>query len=173
MSTARPLFALGAAALLALACERASSPAAPQPAPPSPVAAPEPAPAKVFGCGLPRGAGDGRRCFREGPSFQGEVEDAIEKVIAEHPEYFDFGNDRGVPRDFRVLDVPRYVDEVVYNLRSAGLCALNDGEEIAIKNSNDFSDQYDIITGHGYILRGYTVTCYPAWSAIPPAGDDS
>jgi hypothetical protein len=172
LSTARRLLSLGAAALLVVACEHASStPTAVVTPPPAP--APEPTPVKIFGCGLPRGAGDGRRCFRESPSFQGEINDAIEKVIAEHPEYFDFGTDRGVPRDFRVLDVPRYVDEVVYNLRSAGFCAFNDGEEIGLKNSNDFSDQYDIITGHGYILRGYTVTCYPAWSAIPPAGDDS
>src|SRR6185503_12889803 len=142
--------------------------ATPEP-PPPPAAVPAAAPPRIFGCGLPRGAGNGRDCGRENPSFQGEIEDAIDKVVADFPEFFDQGSTRGGPRNFRVLNVPQYVDEVVYNLRTLGFCAFNDGEEIAIKNSNAFSDQYDIITGQGYILRGYTATCYPAWNAIPPA----
>ena len=74
--------------------------------------------------------------------------------------------------DFAV-EVGRYVDETVDNLRRMGFCALNDGEEVAVKNSNDFSEQYDIISSGGAVIQIYTATCRPAWSAIPPAGNNS
>ena len=35
-----------------------------------------------------------------------------------------------------------------------------------MKNTNAWNDQYDIISGDGYIRRGtgsYRSTCYPAW----------
>src|SRR5262249_18723185 len=66
-----------------------------------------------------------------------------------------------------------YRDTVVDNLRKAGYCALNDGEEIAMKKTNDFSEQYDILSSGGNVLRAYMATCRPAWDAIPPAGDNS
>jgi hypothetical protein len=156
-------------------CNRPLPTAAPTPAPQA--AAPTPAPPSaatpaVFGCGLPRGAGNGHNCPRQAPTFQREIDAAIDKVIADFPEFFDFsrGHGAGLPA---VVNVPQYVDEVVYNLRVMGLCALNDGEEIAVKNSNDFNDQFDIITSDAFVRRSYRTTCYPAWNAIPPAGDDS
>jgi len=130
-------------------------------APPTP-APPEP-PVEVYGCGLPRGTGLGRDCGRESPQFMDAINAAIDKTIAEHPELF---------RDLLRTGGP-YMDEVVENLRRGGFCALNDGEEIAIKNSNDFNEQYDILSAQGHVLRAYMVTCRPAWDAIPPAGDDS
>ena len=47
-----------------------------------------------------------------------------------------------------------------------GYCAFYDGEELAIKNTNDFSEQYDISTSQGYVRQGdgsYRATCWPAW----------
>jgi hypothetical protein len=47
-----------------------------------------------------------------------------------------------------------------------GYCAFYDGEEMAVKNTNKFNDQYDISTSSGYIRRGdgsYRSTCWPAW----------
>jgi hypothetical protein len=40
-----------------------------------------------------------------------------------------------------------------------------DGEEVAVKNTNDFSDQYDIITSNDFVRWGdgaYAATCEPA-----------
>ena len=140
--------------------------AAPDSAPgdrPGPPPTPAP-PVVVFGCGLPRGAGDGRGCGFENTVFFGQVRAAIDRTKREHPEWFD--------GDIAV-EVGRYVDETVDNLRRMGFCALNDGEEVAVKNSNDFSEQFDIVSSRGAVIQIYTATCRPAWSAIPPAGSNS
>lgn len=131
--------------------------------PPTTLAPATPAPpAQIYGCGLPRGTGLGRDCQKESPEFMDAMNAAIDRVLDEHPEFFAGG-----------INVGAYMDDVVENLRRAGFCALNDGEEIAVKNSNDFSEQYDIISSGGNVLRAYMATCRPAWDAIPPAGDDS
>lgn len=125
-------------------------------------ATPVPAPTPVYGCGLPRGKGNGRGCNYEGAEYQYAMDAAIDKTIKEHPELFDQG------------DIGGWVGEIVDNLRRQGFCALNDGEEVAVKLNNDFSEQYDIVSGRGDLLRpGYIVTCRPAWDAIPPFGDNS
>ena len=161
---------------LSVGCQGPSRvPGGPEPMPtplPTPSAAPSPTPPAVFGCGLPRGPGLGRNCPMERPSFLNEVNASIDQVIAEFPEFFDLASARGGERNYKIRNVPQYVDEVVYNLRTRGFCALNDGEEIAVKNSNDFNDQYDVITGEAFISRAYRATCRPAWDAIPPAGDE-
>jgi|KBSSwiStaDraftv2_1062776.scaffolds.fasta_scaffold518326_2 hypothetical protein len=127
-------------------------------APSTPVAAPTP----IFGCGLPRGTGNGRGCGYEGAQLQYAMDAAIDKALTQHPELFDQG------------DIGGWVEEIVNNLRRAGFCAFNDGEEVAVKKTNDFSEQYDIVSGGGDLLRpGYVATCRPAWDAIPPAGDNS
>jgi hypothetical protein len=157
------LAAAAAALAVVAACDSQSTPVAPVTQPtPTPVAA-TPEPVEVYGCGLPRGTGLGRSCPRAAPQFMDAVNAAIDKTIEEHPEFF---------RDL-LANGGAYMDEVVENLRRAGYCALNDGEEIAIKNSNDFSEQYDILSSGGHVLRAYMVTCYPAWDAIPPYGTHS
>jgi hypothetical protein len=179
MSGLRPPILIG---LLALATGGGCSghPATPEPPAPTPTAAPaptpQPAPAEVYGCGLPRGQGRGWSCPRLNPSFDVEVETAIQKVIEEHPDYFDFRRARGGPWSFRVRNREAYNFDVVENLRKMGFCALDDGKEIAVKNENSFSDQYQIVSSDNFIIRGrpsYRATCIPAWDAIPPAGDDS
>lgn len=111
-------------------------------------AAPE-SPSGVFGC-----------CRAERVDvFGSQVELAIRTVQKENPEWFD-GGDRllGNPDD--------YVIEVAYVLQQRfGVCAkpgpLDD--EIAVKGSNDFSEQYDVLYSSGYVrLNGYEVTCRPA-----------
>jgi hypothetical protein len=166
------VFGAACCAGLAAGCNRAL-PAAPEPAPvPTPAPTPAPTPTPIYGCGLPRGAGEGTRCPRESPTFQAQLDAAIDKVIAEHPQWFDLNRPRAAGL-YPVRNVPNYVQGVVENLRKAGLCAFNDGEEVAIKNTNEFNDQFDIITADAFIRRSYRTTCYPAWHAIPPAGDNS
>ena len=166
-SVAAFVFAVG----LLAGCNRAlPTPPVITPTPePAPTPAPTPPP---IGCGLPRGSGDGHGCPREEPTFQAEIEAAIDQAIDDHPEYFDFRAARGT-RNFRTRDATGYVNAVVHNLRVAGLCAFNDGEEVAIKNTNEFNDQFDILTADGFVRRSYRTTCYPAWHVIPPHGDNS
>jgi hypothetical protein len=149
-----------------------NTPVAPvEPPPPVTQPTPTPEPSPAMGCGLPRGTGLGRGCPRTHESFAGEVDAAIDKVVKEHPEWFDFRRARGSPTSYRVRVEWAYYDGVVNNLRAMRLCALDDGKEIAVKNDNSFSDQYQIYSSDGFIIRGlasYRATCYPAWDAIPP-----
>ena len=66
----------------------------------------------------------------------------------------------------RVLNTDGYWAAVTSEIQRLGYCATNDGEELAVKDTNAWNDQYDIISGDGYIRRGtgsYRSTCYPAW----------
>jgi hypothetical protein len=165
---AAPLLAAG----LLVGCNKPLPTAAPEPSPtPTPAPTPAPTPPPI-GCGLPRGAGDGTSCPREAPTFQAALEAAIDKVIEEHPEYFDLRSQRGTGLP-RAVNPDAYVTAVIHNLRLAGLCAFNDGEEVAVKKTNAFNDQFDILTADSFVRRSYRTTCYPAWHAIPPHGDNS
>jgi hypothetical protein len=65
-----------------------------------------------------------------------------------------------------VLDPDAYVAGVVQGMGRRGYCALYDGEELAVKNTNDFSDQFDILTADNRVRSGsesYRATCRPAW----------
>jgi hypothetical protein len=125
---------------------------------PPQAAAPPPEPERFNnGCELPRGNGNGINCPRESPVYMDAMNEAIDRTLDEHPEFFPGGQP----------NVGGYMDTVVENLKKMGYCALNDGEEIAVKKTNDFSEQYDIISSGGHVLRAYMATCTPAWDAIP------
>jgi len=60
---------------------------------------------------------------------------------------------------------PSFTDRLVANLKAAGVCAAFDGEEVGVKNTNDFNDQFDVLTADMYLRRGdgaYRSTCRPA-----------
>ena len=163
-----------AALVLAVSCQGSTDPTEPQ-APPTPPATPEPEPTPVYGCGIERGTGLGRNCPRVNPTWDGEVDTAIEKVITDFPWFFNFTRARGSPNSYKVVHPAGYNREVVENLRYMGLCALDDGKEIGVKWTNDFSDHFQILSSDQFIIRGlpsYRSTCYPAWDAIPPHGDE-
>jgi hypothetical protein len=143
----------------ALAC----GPSHPTPAEPPPSPTPEP-PAAVLGCGLPPG-GPFQHCARVEPFFNHELNEAIAQVQREVPELFDFHNWLG-GLSYRVLDRYRYHAEVVARLEAMGFCAVWDGEEVGVKNTNDFNEQYQVMTSLMYVRWGggaYRSTCYPAW----------
>ena len=71
----------------------------------------------------------------------------------EHPELFDFSQ-RHDDLSVLVRDVDRYHELVLQALRDVGLCAIFDGEEVAVKNTNELSDQYDIITANDFVRWG-------------------
>jgi hypothetical protein len=153
--------ALLAVLALAAACGKSSSTpvavATPTPAPvPSPSATP-----RAFACPLPSRPDTGITCPRITPVLNGFVNTAIENVIAQQPQLFDF-NDSLAPGSWKVRDRQRYVDAVVTAIHAQGVCAKDDNEEIAVKNTNDFNEQYNIWTSGGYVRRSYITTCIPA-----------
>ena len=127
---------------------------------------PTPRPPSAGSCNLGNGNGSGNGCPFEQARFQDVVERAIDNVIRNNPSLFDKSKnrcDQGCPF---VRDTDGYWDAVTDEVRRLGYCATNDGEELAVKNSNSFNDQYDIINSEGFVRRGtgsYRSTCYPAW----------
>jgi hypothetical protein len=143
------------------------TPATPPPSNATPApSAPTPAPPSASACRLGNGGGSGNNCPYQSASFQNDVERAIDNVIRTYPSLFNMRDDRCPQGCPFVRDTDGYWEAVTNEMRRMGYCAVHDGEELAVKNTNAFNDQYDIISGEGYIRRGagsYRSTCYPAW----------
>ena len=152
----RWIAALALAALTLGTCGgggKGDTPTVPAVPTPTPVAVPTPEPPLSASCErLALGAANAR-CRGESASFLGEVIDAIDTLGSEHPEYF---------RGDTVVNLPGYYVGLIRILDREGLCAAYDGEELAVKNTNDFSDQYKVLTSWSEVRRAYMVTCTPA-----------
>jgi hypothetical protein len=142
-----------------------SSPTQPPISTPPPTTTPTPTPAATplppLSASCSRlGAGSATaKCPREQASFQAEVDDAILQVRREKPEIFN-GD--------AVLSSGQLIIGVIKAMDAKGICAGWDGEELAVKSSDSFNDQYDIMTAAGRVRYGasaYRTTCYP--SAFP------
>lgn len=140
-------------------------PAGPPPSPgPQPTPTPSQPPPTSNGCGLPSQS-PAVSCAMGTPRFASDIEWAIDEVIRTKPQIFDPNDLRGA-KSPRVLNEPAYTGGLVSVLAQRGYCAVWDGEEIGIKNSQSFNEQYDILTWNGYVRRGpgaYRSTCTPAW----------
>jgi hypothetical protein len=120
-------------------------------------------PPASLGCGLPPIPNPTLSCPRTSSSYQGIVTEALARLAAEHPALFDFGDTRG-PLGYYIKDHEAYYEGVLFHIRAQGACAVFDGEEIAVKMTNDFSDQYKIMTSSGHVQTGpsvYRATCTP------------
>jgi hypothetical protein len=141
-------------------------PQPPGPPPPAPAPTPEPPQSPSGqGCRLPPGNGRGQ-CPRESPQFLGDMEAALDALIRQEPGIFDLNRTQGCSNCYYVRNVERYISRLPEMLIQRGFCARWDGEEIAVKNTNSFSEQYDILTSSGFIRRqggSYRATCRPAW----------
>ena len=168
------------AALLALsvaaginACGGSNSPtpvSTPTPvAIPSPTPTPTPAPTPTpvaADCPLGKGTASAS-CARHNGRFVDDVEAAVEQVLRERPALFDLGD----PNNPRVRDSAGYYAAVLQSLRASGFCANYDGAEVQVKNTNDFSEQYDVLLSDGALRRGagaYRLTCQPASFPLDP-----
>jgi hypothetical protein len=152
---------VGPLVVLAAACGADKDTPAPTPVTTTttvPAAAATPRP---FVCPLPALPDLHIQCPKLSPELSGYVNNAIEAVIAKRPELFDFNNNLG-PGSWKVLDRQKYVDAVVSAIHDQGICAKDDNEELAIKNTNAFNEQYNIWTSGGYVRRAYITTCFPA-----------
>ena len=131
-----------------------------QPTPtPQPSSSPSPSPGATAtpsqgSCSL-ASMPEGSPCRAESPSFQTQVEAAQAEVLRTRPDLFLGG---------RVRSEDAYVQEVARVLRTRGLCAAQGGpkDEVAVKSTNDWNDQYDIVLGSGDPWTSYQVTCRPA-----------
>jgi hypothetical protein len=139
------------------------------PVPTTPVATPAPTPTATpapvgFTCPLPALPDLKNECPKLTPELWEFVENAIQKTIREHPEYFDFSDDLGGGA-FRVVDRDRYIKTVVANIHAQGVCAREEIEEIQVKNNNSFNEQYNVWVSSGHVRHGpraYITTCFPA-----------
>jgi hypothetical protein len=107
-------------------------------------------------------------CLEEGGVFSEIMRDCIEALLAEDrarptPIIFDFSQSLGgVEGGYKIIDAERYHQGVVDKLHAKGFCAWWDGEDIQVKNSNRFSEHYDIYKAEGYRIQLFTATCRDA-----------
>lgn len=139
-------------------------PAAPAPNNPAP-SNPAPAPGNAS-CPLPAGTWN-ENCSMQAQTFLSRVEAAIDEVIATNPQAFNLTRTRGgCGNCYQVVDPTTYVNRVAQAITKNGVCGYYDGEELAVKSSNSFNDQFDILTSDMFIRRqggSYRSTCRPAW----------
>lgn len=164
-------------ALAAWSCGGGASPAAPV----SPTVAPDPVPSPAGGgesasaVACPIGRGDpAAPCAKASPQLLAAVESAIDRLVRERPGLFDLREEAGEGTgQYRVLAADEYLDGVVANLRAAGLCAERtlDRERVVAKSTNDFSEEWDVLSSNGFVRRGsysYRHTCTPAVFPVEP-----
>lgn len=156
------VFSLGIVVMGCGSPSAATPAASPAPAP-APTPEPTPVPEASLGCGLPPVANPSISCPRTSGSYQDIVTEALARLAAEHPGLFDFDDQRG-PLGYFIKDHAAYYEGVLVHIREQGACAVFDGEEIAVKMTNEFSDQYKIMTSSGHVQTGpsvYRATCQP------------
>jgi len=186
MSVCRPSFdrtlalatvAAAAIGLITISCGDSS----PSTSTPPTTVSPEPTPTPGGGGGVgssscPFGKGSPYAvCDRETSSLLQDVEGAIDRVIEKHPEIFDLSREAAPhTRAYYVLDKGAYVQQLILELQAGGLCAEQDydgREVISVKDSVDFSEDFDILLSDGFIRRGggaYRQTCNPSSFPIDP-----
>ena len=129
-----------------------------------PVAAASPPPVvpPPAGCTLPPSTYVA--CGRPGSGlFLDDVLAAIQQMLAQHPELFDYTDTRGgMPR---LKDPLGYQNGVINLLAAKGYCGMFDGDEVVLKRTNDFSEHYKINLSDVYLRMDpgiYRAQCYPA-----------
>ena len=143
---------------------------APSPSPssspgPNPTPTPTPAPPSGGSCSLPPSSNPNAPCTVQSPLFYSDVDKAITLLVQQQPSLFG-ATTTNCPNCFYVNNVSAYISGVIKNLNAAGYCAFWDGEELGVKDSNSFNEQYDILISSGHIRRGggsYRSTCTPSW----------
>jgi hypothetical protein len=104
-------------------------------------------------------------CGTPPTQYLDDVMDAIDEVLRTKPEIFDL-NDRSLSQGWpAVKDWPAYYQGVIDVLSKKGYCGRFDGEEVAVKRTNEFSESFDINYQDRYVRLGpgiYRSACYPA-----------
>lgn len=152
-------------------CGSEKTPVAPTPTPtPAPIATPPPA---GFVCPLPPSSkADPNDCYKGTPTLGAQINSSIDRVIATRPELFNLNDMAG--GNPRVLDRDAYWLAVKHELESQGVCTIIEKEEFAVKNTNDFNEQWNLWASSGapdctrdtclgFVRRKYASSCAPSW----------
>jgi hypothetical protein len=135
------------------------------PTPPTTVPATTPPattpPRATFSCPLPASSNPSNNCFIGTAQLGSQVNSAIDTLIATRPELFNLNDLAG--SNPRVVDRDRYHQALKEELEKRSVCVIVEKEEIAIKNANSYSEQWNAWTTAGYVRRKYVTTCTPAW----------
>ncbi len=112
------------------------------------------------------GRGDvNSQCAKRAPAFLSAVEAAQDKLVRERPDIFNL-NDVSSGGGYRVVKADDYLNGMAQTLVAAGFCAQRSVfDTIQVKNSDDYSEEYDILVSTGYMHRGagaYQKSCSPA-----------
>ncbi len=162
--------AVGASALLSLSCGGDS----PSSSTPNTTLAPTPSPSSgpISSSTCHLGKGDPYAdCDRDATLLLPQLDAAQDRLVETHPELFNPQDEAGAgTRAYRVLDKEAYMNGLVATLQAAGLCAQRDQDDAAqqsvfVKNSNDFSETFDVLLSSGHMRRGqgaYRQSCWPA-----------
>jgi len=172
LSPLRRPSAVALALLIAVACSSGSSPTTPPTTSPTTTVAPGPTPTPgIAGC--PQGYGSARfTCQGDWPSLLPNIDVAIDKLVEERPGLFDTSSPAGTG-GFLIYDVEAFYAGVIANLQAQGLCAQRDfqGERVEVKQTNEWSENYDMVSSQQRIRRGvatYINSCTPANFPINP-----
>ncbi len=133
------------------------APATPTPVPPSPT----PPPVASFVCSLPPSFNPSPTCPKLQPKLGTYLNTAVDAVLSKRPELFNFNDMLG--GNPKVLDREKYHEAVKLELEKQGVCTLIEKEELAIKITNEYNEQWNIWTSGAYVMRRYVTTCSPAW----------
>jgi hypothetical protein len=114
------------------------------------------------GCALPPSVEIS--CGDPASRFLDKMLAAIEQVQKDKPELFDF-SDRSQQGWPRVKDMAAYNRAIIEIFTAQGFCGRFDGEEIAVKRTNEFTEHFDVNYADKYVRKGsgiYRGACYPA-----------
>ncbi len=110
----------------------------------------------------PAPAPGNERCPREGASdFLGVVESAYDSLIAKNPGWF---SGSGSARTVKISERD-WTWAVINEVRRKGYCAGQYAEEVSVRTSRAYSENFDVLTSSSTIRRGegaYRSTCTPA-----------
>ena len=109
----------------------------------------------------PSGRATPRRAATRGrfAALLNEVETAQEYLVQQKPEIFDLNDEYPAGSGaYMIKDRDAYMEGLVASLRKMGLCAERDADDalqqtVRVKNSNDFSEDYDVILSSGHMRK--------------------
>lgn len=122
---------------------------------PSPAATPTPTPSPAPACALPPS---------QGPACEDNPTDAAQYRDAVTAAQDTAAKNGFVTESGKVVGERRYTDEVVRILISRGYCATNGlPDEVWVKrDTNAFSEHYDIVTSSNDVWQHFAAKCRPA-----------
>lgn len=157
--------------LLIAACG-STTPAASPSAPSTPVTAstptapaPTPAPAASLpsSCrGIPAAIGTDRGCHLEASDFLRAVTEGVSAAQNATVVDPDSKETYALVQNGLIQSPSVYLKVIIDTLDRQGLCAVYNGEEIDVRNSNAYNEHFDVITSSGGSWIKYMSTCSPA-----------